>query len=85
MVAFSAYAWLLRTVSPALASSYAFVNPAVAVVLGWAFLGESVGPSLLLGGAVIVLAVALLSSASGKSPRPAGERARVRENSPARA
>jgi drug/metabolite transporter (DMT)-like permease len=64
VVAFSAYAWLLRTVSPALASSYAFVNPAVAVLLGWAFAGEPVGGSLLLGGAAIVLAVALLSSAS---------------------
>jgi drug/metabolite transporter (DMT)-like permease len=74
VVAFSAYAWLLRSVSPALASSYAFVNPGVAVLLGWAFLGEPVGAGLLLGGAAIVVAVGLLSTASGKgapaAPRP---------------
>lgn len=73
VVAFSAYAWLLRSVSPALASSYAFVNPAVAVLLGWLFAGEPVGTSLVLGGSAIVVAVALLSAAGRRrSPDPQG-------------
>ncbi len=61
VVAFTAYSWLLRSVPTSLASSYAFVNPAVAVALGWAFLGEELGPGGLAGGASVVVAVVLLS------------------------
>src|SRR5579862_2688963 len=43
IVAFSAYGWLLRNASTPLLSTYAYVNPAVAVFLGWAFAGEHVG------------------------------------------
>lgn len=63
IVAFTAYLWLLRQVSPALASTYAFVNPAVAVVLG-AWLGaEPLTPRLLLAGSLIVGAVVLITLA----------------------
>ena len=60
IVAFSAYIWLLRAVEPALAGTYAFVNPVVAVGLGWAFAGESLNPQMLGGAALIVLAVGLV-------------------------
>ena len=60
IVAFSAYIWLLRAVEPALAGTYAFVNPVVAVGLGWAFAGESLSPQMLGGAALIVLAVGLV-------------------------
>ena len=60
IVAFTAYIWLLRAVEPALAGTYAFVNPVVAVLLGWAFAGESLNPQMLGGAALIVLAVALV-------------------------
>ena len=61
IVAFTAYLWLLRHVSPAMASTYAFVNPVVAVVLG-AWLGaEPLTPRLLLAGALIVGAVVLIT------------------------
>jgi drug/metabolite transporter (DMT)-like permease len=62
LVAFTAYAWLLPRVRPALATSYAYVNPAVAVGLG-ALWGEPVGArslgalSLILGGVALVAAV----------------------------
>lgn len=59
-VAFSAYIWLLRVVEPALAGTYAFVNPVVAVLLGWAFLGETLNLQMLGGAALIVVAVALV-------------------------
>ena len=60
IVAFSAYIWLLRVVEPALAGTYAFVNPVVAVLLGWAFAGESLNPQMLSGAALIVVAVVLV-------------------------
>ena len=60
IVAFTAYIWLLRAVEPALAGTYAFVNPVVAVLLGWAFAGEVLNPQMLSGAALIVLAVVLV-------------------------
>jgi drug/metabolite transporter (DMT)-like permease len=60
LVAYTAYVHLLRSVSPRAASSYAYVNPLVAVVLGWAFLGEPVTWLTLLAAALIVVAVAVL-------------------------
>jgi drug/metabolite transporter (DMT)-like permease len=59
-VAFSAYIWLLRTVEPALAGTYAFVNPVVAVLLGQAFGGEALSLPMASGAALIVLAVMLV-------------------------
>ena len=60
IVAFTAYIWLLRVVEPALAGTYAFVNPVVAVLLGWAFAGEKLSVQMLGGAALIVLAVGLV-------------------------
>ncbi len=60
IVAFLAYTWLLAHVEPALAASYAFVNPLIAVFLGWLILGEPLSPRVWLALALIVLSVALL-------------------------
>jgi drug/metabolite transporter (DMT)-like permease len=60
LVAFSAYTWLLQNASVSLVSTYAFVNPVVAVVLGALILGESVTTNVLIGAAVIVVAVAFI-------------------------
>ncbi|WP_375418896.1 EamA family transporter [uncultured Hymenobacter sp.] len=60
IVAFTAYIWLLRVVEPALAGTYAFVNPVVAVLLGWGFGGEKLSVQMLGGAALIVLAVGLV-------------------------
>jgi drug/metabolite transporter (DMT)-like permease len=62
-IAFSAYVWLLRAAPISLVSTYAYVNPVVAVFLGWAFLSEEITPRTLVAGAVIVVAVALMLSA----------------------
>jgi drug/metabolite transporter (DMT)-like permease len=67
-VGFASYVWLLRVTSTSLVSTYAYVNPVVAVLLGWAILGEAVTARMLMAGAVIVAAVALIVSAS---PAPA--------------
>lgn len=69
-VGFAAYTWLLRVARTSLVSTYAYVNPVVAVFLGWAILRESVTLRTLLAGAVIVLAVALIVSGRAGSPEP---------------
>jgi drug/metabolite transporter (DMT)-like permease len=62
LLAFTAYIWLLRTVPTARASTYAFVNPAVAVFLGWAVGGEALTSRELLASATIIAGVALIIS-----------------------
>jgi drug/metabolite transporter (DMT)-like permease len=69
IVAFSAYIWLLTVVEPALAGTYAFVNPVVAVLLGWAFAGETLNFNMVGGAALIVLAV-ILVVLGGRKPAP---------------
>ncbi|HEY3350429.1 MAG TPA: EamA family transporter [Thermoanaerobaculia bacterium] len=61
LVAFTAYIWLLRAASPALVSTYAFVNPVVAVFLGWLLAAEPVSTRTLVAAAVIVGAVVLIT------------------------
>ena len=61
VLGFSAYKWLLANVRPALAGTYAFVNPVVALLLGWAFAGEALTGRLVLAMALIVGAVAMIS------------------------
>lgn len=60
LIAFSAYLYLLGRVRPAAATSYAYVNPVVAVLLGTLFVGERIGPAEMLAMLVIVGAVVLI-------------------------
>ena len=60
LLAFTAYTWLLRNAPVSLVSTYAFVNPVVAVVLGALVLGEAITTNVLIGAAVIVVAVAFI-------------------------
>jgi drug/metabolite transporter (DMT)-like permease len=62
LIAFTSYSWLLRVTSPSMASTYAYVNPVVAVLLGWAVAGENLSPRTLLAAAVIIGAVVLITS-----------------------
>lgn len=78
VVAYSAYVWLLRVVRPEKVATYAFVNPIVAVILGVAFAGETLGPSTWLAAALIVVGVALVVTA-GKSRAPRREDPKVAE------
>jgi len=61
IVAFSAYLYVLKTVRPALATSYAYVNPPVAVLFGVALAGEHVGPFDLVGMAIILVGVGIIT------------------------
>ena len=60
VIAFSAYTWLLQNAPVSKVATYAYVNPIVAIVLGTLVLNEAVSPAMLIGGALIVVAVALV-------------------------
>lgn len=62
LIAFTAYVWLLRHVSVARVSTYAYVNPVVALLLGFAFNGERPTPLTLLAAAVILAAVVVITT-----------------------
>ena len=68
LVGFSAYIFLLGATTPARVSTYAYVNPIVAVSLGWLLAGESVTPRTLVAAAVIVAAVALIIRHGAERP-----------------
>lgn len=70
IVAFNAYMYLLKNVRPAAATSYAYVNPAVAVLLGIVFVGESIGLEEALAMGVIISAVLLISLPQWRKPKP---------------
>ena len=70
-VGFTAYIWLLRNTRTSLVGTYAYVNPVVAVLLGWALLGETITVRTLLAGAVIVVGVALI--VTSRSPARSDE------------
>jgi len=65
-VGYTAYIWLLKHVPTPKVSTYAYVNPVVAVFLGWMILGERVDTYILAGSAIIVASVALVTTASMK-------------------
>jgi drug/metabolite transporter (DMT)-like permease len=60
-VGFTAYIWLLGVTSIAKAGTYAYVNPIVAVLLGWAILHEPVTARMLLAAGIILVGVALVN------------------------
>jgi len=62
LVAFSAYAWLLRNAPTPVVATYAYVNPAVAVFLGWLIGGEHLYPRTIGAAAIIIAGVALIVS-----------------------
>jgi drug/metabolite transporter (DMT)-like permease len=68
IIAFSAYLYVLKHARPALATSYAYVNPPVAVLFGMLLAGEHVGPLDLAGMAIILLGVGVITLAK-KRPR----------------
>lgn len=73
-IGFSAFIWLLGHVPTSKVATYAYVNPVIAVFLGWLVLGERVDGFVLAGAAVIVAAVALVNSATVRGNRVAGGR-----------
>ncbi len=61
LVAFTTFAWLMKRASPTLVSTYAYVNPIVAVFLGWLLLDEKLDGQIFLSASTIILGVALIT------------------------
>ena len=62
LIGFTAYSWLLKNAQPEMVSTYAYINPVVAVILGWFIAGESMTGQMLVGAAVIIGSVFLITS-----------------------
>lgn len=77
LLAFSAYAWLLKNVQISVVATYAFVNPVVAVALGAVFLGEAITWTTVVAGTAIVAAVVLIVGAKPATARRRRLRARA--------
>ena len=62
LIGFTAYSWLLKNAQPAMVATYAYVNPIIAVFLGWLIANESFTGQMLIGAGVIVGSVVLITS-----------------------
>ena len=67
LIGFSAFAWLLRVTTPGRVATYAYVNPIVAVFLGWLILGEPLATRDIVAAAIIVGGVVLITTARLRS------------------
>ncbi len=73
LVGYSAYLWLLKVSTPAKVATYAYVNPVVAVILGWAVAGEVVDRRVVLAGAAVLAAVILITTSRAAGKDGSGE------------
>jgi len=81
LVGFSAYAWLLKATTPARVSTYAYVNPVIAVFLGWVLGGETLTGQMLAAAGVIVLGVVIITARRTSPAAVVGNGASVRRMS----
>jgi drug/metabolite transporter (DMT)-like permease len=65
--AYSAFVWLMRVSTPTKVATYAYVNPVVAVFLGWLLASEELTPRTLIAAGVIIAAVVMINLSKGKS------------------
>lgn len=80
LLAFTAYVWLLQNAPISKVSTYAYVNPVVAIILGWSILGEEISPVIIIGASLIVAAVAAIVRMESRPARR--ERAAARSAAP---
>jgi len=66
LIGFSTFTWLMKHSTPAKVSTYAYVNPVVAVFLGWWILDETISSRIFLGAAVIIAGVAIITTAKSR-------------------
>lgn len=66
VIGYTSYNWLLQNASPAAVSTYAYINPAIAVTLGWSIASESLTGQMLIGAVVVVASVALITVKNGR-------------------
>lgn len=68
LIAFTSYIWLLKAVAPSRVATYAYVNPVIAVFLGWLLASEPMNARIALAAAIIVAGVALITVGRGRKP-----------------
>ena len=73
VLAYTAYTWLLQHASVSRVATYAFVNPVVAIVLGTVLLNEEINLTMVIGAAMIVVAVAVVVRTESQSSHKATE------------
>jgi drug/metabolite transporter (DMT)-like permease len=71
IVAFTAYIWLIHHESPTKVGTYAYVNPVVAVIVGYFLGGETVGPRTLLGTLLVLVSVVVITTTRARKPAAA--------------
>jgi drug/metabolite transporter (DMT)-like permease len=71
LIAFSTFTWLMKHSTPAKVSTYAYVNPIVAVFLGWLVLHEKVSPRIFLAAAIIIAGVVIITITKNAKPKAA--------------
>ena len=70
LLAFTAYSWLLKHYPPTLVATHTYVNPIVALILGWAFAGESITASVVISATLAIAAIALVNKGEEGRPQP---------------
>lgn len=70
LVGFSTFVWLMKHSTPARVATYAYVNPIVAVFLGWLILDEPINPRTLVAAAIIVAAVVIITTQKARAAKP---------------
>jgi len=70
IVGFTAYVWLIHHESPTKVGTYAYVNPVVAVIVGYFLGGETVGPRTLLGTLLVLVSVVVITTTRARKPAP---------------
>ncbi len=66
LIGFTTFVWLMKHSTPARVSTYAYVNPIVAVFLGWLILHEPVNPRIFMASAIIIAGVAIITTTKNK-------------------
>lgn len=78
LVGFTAYSWLLKNARPSIVATYAYVNPVIAVILGWLIAGEAMTGQMLIGAGIVVGSVVLITAQN--SPEPDNEIEKIHES-----
>jgi drug/metabolite transporter (DMT)-like permease len=73
LTAFTAYSWLLKHYPPTLVATHTYVNPIVAVLLGWLFAGERISPSIVASAALAMAAIGLVQRGEEGTTERAGK------------
>jgi len=73
VIAYTAYTWLLQHAPVSRVATYAFVNPVVAIILGTVLINEEINATMIIGAAMIVVAVAIVVRTESQTPKPDAE------------